>query len=177
MPVKKIKKKQPPKKIKKEKQIETDIKEAVKKIPEFLFTKVEAPKSQENTFPPLPPKPVAAGQPPNYQEFRRRRSLLLLTIIIFSVAILGMWIWNINTLWKDAGNRNSSEKELWQEAKAGIAQIKTSEAKNELSAILKKEETKQNIKNQIEAEILKAKIKNVLTDFTTTTNTTTINTP
>lgn len=171
MPVKKQKptarKKTAPKK-----KIEKEIKEAVEKIPEFLFTKVEAPPISKEK-----PK-FSQANITNYREYQKRRLLLWLSITLFTAAILGLWFWNISTLWQDAKMADSPEKNLWQEAKTEIDNLKTPNA--ELSDNLQEQEKiKQELKNQIEQELTKAKIKDAinlsLNEYiatTTVTNTT-----
>lgn len=135
------------------KQIETDIEEAVKKIPEFLFGKMETP---------LPPSALPVkNQPINYRRYRTRRMLMWLGVGALAAAIFGVWVWNVASFWQDAGEKTSAENGLWQKAKSGISAL-NKPFPNELQTALKQNETKAVIKQQLEMELTKAKVKDAL---------------
>lgn len=148
MPTQKKKKTATKKKTVQKKKIEKDIKEAVEKIPEFLFSKVEAPAPQKN-------------QPVDYRPYRARRMLMWFSVGALAAAIFGMWAWNLASFWQDAGKRMSAENGLWQEAKNGISSL-NAQLPNEMRAALEQNETKAAIKQQLETELTKAKIKDAL---------------
>ncbi len=167
MPTKKTKKKNPAKKKSApKKKIEKDIEEAVKKIPEFLFTKVEAPEpAPAEITAAIKTEPKIALLPPSlplidYRQYQTRRMILWATVLFFSTIIFGLWIWNMTTLWREAQLKKTPEKNWWQEVKTEIKQLPTPTA--ELSATLEKNKIPAELKTQLEKELAKAKIKNIL---------------
>lgn len=174
MPVKKTKKTK--KKTATKKKIEKDIKEAVKKIPEFLFTKVDpAPSTgaQVETPKPAPAEikaeikdepetTVIPPKPPviDYNQYKTRRIILWASVLFLSAIIFGMWAWNMTTMWRDAKLKKSPEESLWQEAKTDINKLQI--PTDELSAALEKNKIQEELKTQIEKEMAKAKIKNTI---------------
>lgn len=149
------------KKQKKDEKIKQDIKQAVEKIPEFLFNKVEIqiPPQEE-------PQIKQAGepqknQPIGYQLYRARRVLMWLGVAVLAAAIFGMWAWNIASFWQDTGKGASAENSLWQKAKNSFSSL-NAQLPNELQTALEQNEAKAAIKQQLETELTKAKIRDAL---------------
>ncbi len=162
--------------------LKKDIKKAVDQIPEFLFTKVEASTPEENNSVPAPsvtpesqekfappPKQFSKATISNYASYQKKRLILWLVIAIFTGTILGLWIWNMTTLWQDARGQKSPEQSLWQEAKNSLGNLQTLE--DDFTPALREAQVKDALKNQIEQELTKTKIKNVLIENMTTSST------
>ena len=101
--------------------------------------------------------------------YQKKRFSLWLSIGIFSIMIVGLWAWNLTTLWQEAKIKNATEKSLLEEAKNTWDNVQA--PVDELSPALQTAIQQEQANTQAETESAKNKIKNILEQINTTTNT------
>jgi len=164
---KKTRKRKPAKK--KDKEAKKEIKEAVDKIPGLIFEQVEFEKPKKK--PPTPLQPTF-NQPQYYDAGeRRKRGLMWLGVIILTVVIFVMWIWNTSSFMKDISSQEEKTG-LWEQAKEDWKDVQNKEGdNNELGELLEKETDTNKLK-----AVLKQTLLNLIASSTQETATTTTST-
>lgn len=109
---------------KKDKRIKKEIKEAVDKIPGLIFESAVFNRPAEN----LVYRELASAEPrfwpeANRQE-QRRRSMMWTGVIVLTLIVFGLWLFNLRAVFGDTLRGKTTEKSLWEEARTGWKEIK-----------------------------------------------------
>lgn len=173
MPVKKRAVKKSKKKAlkkQKEKKLKTEIKEAVEKIPGLFFERVEFQQPKPAITAPIaePTKETEPKKSPkydnNYREEKRKQLFVWTGVIILSIIIFSLWIWNTKTFFDVSAGQNS---DFIKQTKQNINNIQQ-EKDAELKQLFPKDTQQKNLK-----ENLKASLAQLLANFSTSAATTT----
>lgn len=162
-------KKKAPKKAASKRAVKKNIEKAVDQIPGLIVEHVERP-----TPPPLPSRPSLEPHL-QYQPSRNGTLWLWTGVLLVTVTIFGLWIFNTTTLFYDFQNApKSEERQIWEEAADDLGAILTSIAEDDTDPIREElEELRETVDEEEQTkEDITSTLKEILVNTATTTTST-----
>ena len=146
------------------KAIQKKIKTAAEDIPKLIMREVQEKEEREVSHSQPMPKKVSfdrVGHDDYYRAQGSRKKLLWLGVIVVTVSILTIWVWNMRTVIYDArlANDNGQTRNFLRELNEGVTSIFDSTIDNpptNIEQILQEEITKDKMKNELVAELTAA---------------------